>query len=68
MKKFIISLICIMSLQGCAYQTVSAWDIEDAANKCNGLENVVEIQAYFSKTEEVICKNGNTFHLHRSQQ
>lgn len=54
MKKLIL-LVCLF-LNGCFYQTVSAWDIERAIAKCGSLENVVAISAHFVGDETVICK------------
>jgi hypothetical protein len=55
-----LALVCatILPLQGCFYQTVSAWDIERASKKCNGIENVVEISADFLGGEGVQCRDG----------
>ena len=55
--KLLFSVVLCTLLSGC-YQVVNSWDIERAVEKCNGIQNIVDIQARVFGDEFVTCKNG----------
>lgn len=66
--KFIVIAMAPMVISGCAYQTVNKYDIDDAIEKCGSFDNVVEISAAFDGAEEVTCKGGKRYILHKDNQ
>ena len=63
--KIAVIVALILQFQGCMYQSVNNYDITEAVEKCNGIENVVDIQSYFSGAEAVACRNNTSFILHK---
>jgi hypothetical protein len=60
--KIIISIMLVLALQGCMWQTVNESDMRTAARVCGSMNNVVEITANFVGGETVICED-RTKHL-----
>lgn len=63
--KIAVIVALVLQFQGCVYQSVNNYDITEAVEKCNGIENVVNIQSYFSGAEDVACRNNTSFILHK---
>lgn len=63
--KIAVIVALVLQFQGCVYQSVNNYDITEAVEKCNGIENVVDIQSYFSGAEAVACRNNTIFILHK---
>lgn len=63
--KIAIIAALVLQFQGCLYQSVNHYDITEAVEKCNGVENVVEIRSYSIGDEGVTCKNNTNFMLHK---
>lgn len=63
--KIAVIVALVLQFQGCVYQLVNNYDITEAVEKCNGIENVVDIQSYFSGVEAVACRNNTSFILHK---
>ena len=65
MKKLILVLLCTLTT-GCFYQTVNMHDYHMAVRACMDSDNsdVVEIRAWGTGNESVLCFNGKTFNLH----
>lgn len=55
MKSFIIALVACVSLSGCMWQSVDAYDISRATKACGSVDNIVKIDAGFLGHETVRC-------------
>ena len=63
--KIAVIVALILQFQGCAYQSVNNYDITEAVEKCNGVENIVDIRSYFLGEEAVTCRNNTSLTLHK---
>lgn len=58
MKRIVLLLAFIPSLQGCLYQTVDNVDIQRASIYCGGYEKIAEISSNFVGDEKAHCLDG----------
>ena len=58
--KTIIAIILGLSLSGCFYQTVDAYDLNKAVTLCGSIENVSSISADALGGEYFQCFDGKT--------
>ena len=68
MKKLTATFLVTLSLSGCMYQVVNQYDIQRAITICGALDKVVEINAYPSGVETVLCNKGSTINLNRADE
>ena len=62
--KIAVIVALILQFQGCMYQSVNNYDITEAVEKCNGVENIADIRSYFLGEEAVTCRNNTSLTLH----
>lgn len=62
--KIAIIAALVLQFQGCMFQSVNNYDLSEAVEKCNGLDNIAEITAWWTSAEKVTCKNNQKSTLH----
>ena len=58
-----LSVLSVLLLTGCFYQTVNRFDIQRASKICGGVEKIVQISAAFDGQEKVLCLSAEQFTL-----
>ena len=60
-----VALFFVILLQGCMWQSVNQSDIQTAIKACNGVENIVEIEAHAVGAELAMCSNREVYRLNQ---
>ena len=68
MKKLLALILVSLSVSGCVYQSVNQYDIQRAITICGSLEKVIEINAYHSGVETVLCSKGSMNNLNLANE
>ncbi|CAH9013565.1 hypothetical protein VP501E541_P0104 [Vibrio phage 501E54-1] len=58
--KFLVVLVCSVMMTGCFYQSVNISDLNKAASYCNGLDNIMKIDAWSTGYERIFCMDGSS--------